>query len=74
MQGYYNRDHEKYMTYHQESRGREGRGREGYLMWLEKWVLGVRDRREYLKLLGEEKIKSLLVKRHRKSLPVDYGY
>jgi hypothetical protein len=43
-------------------------------MWLEKWVLGVRDRREYLKLLGEEKIKSLLVKRHRKSLPVDYGY
>jgi glutaconate CoA-transferase subunit A len=69
MQGYYNRDHEKYMTYHQESRDREG-----YLKWLGKWVLGVKDREEYLKQLGVEKIKSLLIKRHRKSLPVDYGY
>lgn len=69
MQGYYNRDHEKYMAYHQESREREG-----YLKWLEKWVLGVKNREEYLKLMGEEKIKSLLVKRHRRSLPVDYGY
>ena len=69
MQGYYNRDHEKYRTYHQESKEREG-----YLKWLEKWVLNVRDRKEYLDLLGEEKRKSLLVKRHRKSFPVDYGY
>ena len=69
LQGYYNRDHEKYMTYHQESKDRKG-----YLKWLEKWVLEVKDRGEYLKLLGEEKMKSLLVKRHRKSLPVDYGY
>jgi len=69
MQGYYNRDHEKYITYHQESRKREE-----YLKWLEQGVLGVRDREEYLKLLGEEKMKSLLVKRHRKALPVDYGY
>ncbi len=69
MQGYYNRDHEKYITYHQESRKREE-----YLKWLEQWVLGVKDREEYLTLLGEERLKSLLVKRHRKSLPVDYGY
>jgi glutaconate CoA-transferase subunit A len=69
MQGYYNRDHEKYMTYHQESKDREG-----YLTWLEKWVLGIENRGEYIKLLGEEKMKSLLVKRRRKSLPVDYGY
>jgi glutaconate CoA-transferase subunit A len=69
MQGYYNRDHKKYMTYHQESKEREG-----YLKWLDAWVLGVKDRREYLRLLGEEKIKSLLVKHHRKSVPVDYGY
>jgi glutaconate CoA-transferase subunit A len=69
MQGYYNRDHEKYMSYHRESKEREG-----YLKWLEKWVLGVKNREEYLKLLGEEKTKSLLIKRHRKSLPVDYGY
>jgi glutaconate CoA-transferase subunit A len=69
MQGYYNRDHQKYMTYHQESKEREG-----YLKWLDAWVWGVKDRREYLKLLGEEKIKSLVVKHHRRSVPVDYGY
>jgi glutaconate CoA-transferase subunit A len=69
MQGYYNRDHEEYMTYHQDSRDRKG-----YLKWLEKWVSGVKSREEYLNLLGEEKMKSLLLKRHRRSLPVDYGY
>jgi glutaconate CoA-transferase subunit A len=69
MQGYYNRDHEKYMSYHRESKEKEG-----YLKWLEKWVLGVKNREEYLRLLGEEGTKSLVIKRHRKSLPVDYGY
>jgi len=69
IQGYYNRDHEKYTFYHHESKQREG-----YLKWLEKWVLGVKDRREYLALVGEEKMKSLLVKHHRKSMPVEYGY
>lgn len=69
MQGYYNRDHEKYMSYHRESKEREG-----YLRWLEKWVLGVKNREEYVRLLGEEETKSLVIKRHRKSLPVDYGY
>ena len=67
--GYYNRDHEQYISYHNESKERDG-----YLEWLEKWVLGVKDRKEYLKLLGEEKIKSLVVRRHRKSIPVDYGF
>jgi len=44
------------------------------LQWLDKWVLGVKGRSEYLSLLSEEEMKSLLVKRHRKSIPVDYGY
>jgi len=69
MQGYYNRDHEKYISYHHESREREG-----YMKWLEKWVFGVKDRKEYLTLVGEEKMRGLLVKRHRKSLPIDYGF
>lgn len=67
--GYYNRDHEQYISYHNESKERDG-----YLRWLRKWVLGVKNRKEYLKLLDEEKIKSLAVKRHRKSIPVDYGF
>jgi glutaconate CoA-transferase subunit A len=69
MQGYYNRDHEKYTIYHQQSKEKEG-----YLRWLGQWVSGVRDREAYLRVLGEEKMKSLSVKRHRKSLPVDYGF
>ena len=68
MQGYYNRDHEKYVIYHQESRDRRG-----YLKWLKKWVLGVRGRSDYLQKLGGEDRKALLVKRHRRSIPVDYG-
>lgn len=69
IQGYYNRDHDQYITYHKESKEREG-----YLEWLETWVLGVKNREEYLKLLGEERVKSLSIKRHRKSIPVDYGF
>jgi glutaconate CoA-transferase subunit A len=67
--GYYNRDHEQYISYHHESREREG-----YLKWLDRWVLGVKNRKEYLGLLSEEKVKSLSVKRRRKSIPVDYGF
>jgi glutaconate CoA-transferase subunit A len=69
MPGYYNRDHEQYITYHHESKDREG-----YLKWLDRWVLGVEDRKEYLKRMGEERMKSLSIKRHRRSTPVDYGY
>jgi glutaconate CoA-transferase subunit A len=69
VQGYYNRDHERYMTYHHESREREG-----YLRWLEKWVSGVKGREEYMKFIGEERMGALQVKRHKKSMPVDYGY
>jgi len=69
VQGYYNRDHEAYVTYHRESKEREG-----YLEWLKTWVLDVENRAGYLNLLGEERRRSLLVKRHRRSIPVDYGY
>jgi len=68
VQGYYGRDHEQYVTYHRESRDRKE-----YRGWLEKWVMGVKDRKEYLKRVGEERIKSLSLKRHKRSTPVDYG-
>ncbi|RPJ11312.1 MAG: CoA transferase subunit A [Deltaproteobacteria bacterium] len=69
VQGYYNRDHGQYTAYHNASRERSG-----YLRWLDAWVMGVKNRKEYLSRLGEERRRSLLVKRHRKSIPVDYGY
>jgi len=69
IHGYYNRDHEKYITYSHETHDREG-----YLKWLTQWVLEVKDRRGYLEKLGKEKINSLSLKHHRKSMPVDYGF
>ena len=69
IQGYYNRDHEAYVHYHRESKERES-----YLRWLEAWVLGVKDRKGYVRRLGKKKLESLAVKRHRKSLAVDYGF
>jgi glutaconate CoA-transferase subunit A len=69
LQGYYDRDHEKYVSYHQESRDRNG-----FLRWLAKWVLEVKDRKGYFSRLGEERMKFLSVRHHRKSVAVDYGY
>ncbi len=69
MQGYYGRDHEEFKTYDRESREREG-----FLRWLEKRVLRVEDRKEYLRELGEERMRQLSVTRHRKSIAVDYGF
>jgi glutaconate CoA-transferase subunit A len=69
VQGYYNRDHETYIRYHQQSRKRGD-----YERWLEAWVFGVEDRKEYLIRLGKEKLNFLRVKRTRKSSAVEYGY
>jgi glutaconate CoA-transferase subunit A len=69
VQGYANRDHAYYHEYHERTRSVEG-----FQDWLEDWVLRVPTRTEYLKKLGEERIRSLGVKEHRFAAPVDYGY
>lgn len=69
VQGYYERDHEEYVTYHRASKERDH-----FMQWLGRQVLGVKDRQDYLSRLGEDRIKSLAVKRHKRSTPVDYGY
>ena len=51
--------------------GERSRTREGYLEWLQEWVLGVEDRAAYLRKLGD--VASLGVHHHRLSAPVDYG-
>ena len=53
-QGYARRDDDFYFDYHKESRTREG-----FERWLEKWVLGVKDHKEYLSWLGEERVRKL---------------
>ncbi|CAG0971407.1 glutaconate CoA-transferase, subunit A [Anaerolineae bacterium] len=69
VQGFYNRDHEFYHAYHRATRTAEGN-----VGWLDDWVLGVKDRGEFLKKLGDERWRGLRLKEHRFAAPVDYGY
>lgn len=67
-QGYYDRDNEYYVMYHNETRTLEG-----FERFLEEWIYGVSNRREYVKKLGAEKLLKLRPKSYP-SLPVDYGH
>jgi len=69
VQGYYNRDHEFYHEYHRATRTLEGMG-----VWVNEWVMGVKNRAEYFQKLGEERWRNLQLKNHRNAAPVDYGY
>ena len=53
-QGYARRDDDFYFEYHKATRSREG-----FLQWLEKWVLGVKDHGTFLDLLGKERVNKL---------------
>jgi glutaconate CoA-transferase, subunit A len=53
-QGYARRDDDFYFEYHKATRSREG-----FEEWLQKWVLEVKDHREFLDLLGSERVERL---------------
>jgi len=53
-QGYARRDDNFYFEYHKATRSREG-----FEQWLQKWVMGTKDHREFLDLLGKERVKQL---------------
>jgi glutaconate CoA-transferase, subunit A len=53
-QGYARRDDSFYFEYHKATRSRDG-----FEQWLEKWVLGVKDHRQFLDLLGADKVAKL---------------
>ena len=67
VQGYYGRDHAFYTEYHRATREREG-----YVEWLEEWVLGVADREAYLRKLGQ-RFAALRPPARRLAAPVDYA-
>jgi glutaconate CoA-transferase subunit A len=52
--GRYGRDHAFFHEYHGRSRSREG-----FLAWLDEWVLGVESHDLYLARLGEGRLQSL---------------
>ena len=66
VQGYWRRDHRFMRDYAERSRTREG-----FLEWLQEWVLATPDRAAYLARLGDTE--PLRIRRHRLSAPVDYG-
>jgi glutaconate CoA-transferase subunit A len=53
-QGYSRRDDSFYFEYHKATRSREG-----FEQWLEKWVLNVKNHREFLDLLGADRVANL---------------
>jgi glutaconate CoA-transferase, subunit A len=53
-QGYARRDDNFYFEYHKATRSREG-----FEQWLQKWVMGTKDHREFLDLLGKERVEQL---------------
>jgi glutaconate CoA-transferase subunit A len=67
VQGYYGRDHAFYAEYHRATRERDG-----FLRWLQDWVLGVSNHQEYLDRLGE-RFTALRPSRPRLAAPVDYA-
>jgi len=69
VQGYSGRDHAFFTQYHEQSRNLED-----FESWLERWVLGVPNRREYMNLLGACRVEALGVRQHAFSVPADFGY
>jgi glutaconate CoA-transferase subunit A len=69
VQGYYGRDHAYFAQYHEQSRELAD-----FEHWLQRWVLGVADRRGYMELLGACRAEELGVKQHEFSAPADFGY
>jgi glutaconate CoA-transferase subunit A len=67
-QGYYDRDNQYYTEYENTTRTREEHEK-----FLEEWVFGVSNRKEYLTRLGAERMLSLKTKPYY-SIAVDYGY
>ncbi len=69
VQGYYGRDHAFFTEYHEQSRTLED-----FERWLERWVISVEGRKQYMDLLGGDRVEQLGVKQHALSVPADFGY
>jgi glutaconate CoA-transferase, subunit A len=68
-QGYARRDDQFYFEYHKATRSREG-----FEQWLEKWVLSVKDHREFLDLLGVDRVTKLRPQGNLVAPAVSFNY
>jgi len=67
--GFYNRDHQMFIDYRNESRTPKI-----YADWRKRWVDNVHSYQEYLDRLGSERVAGLAIKNHVFAETVDYGY
>lgn len=67
--GHYNRDHQAFLVYRDQSRSQEE-----FALWRKRWVDDLAQPEDYLGLLGEERMQTLRLQHHAFSEPVDYGY
>jgi glutaconate CoA-transferase subunit A len=69
VQGYYNRDDAFFPEYHDKTKTAESSD-----AWLKEWVYDVRDRKEYVKKIGTERLAPLAIKNHAYAAPADFGF
>lgn len=69
LQGVARRDDAFYVDYHEASRTREG-----FVRWLETWVLRVENRARYLARLGEDRVAQQRLAQPLFAAPVSYGW
>jgi glutaconate CoA-transferase subunit A len=67
--GYYNRDHQGFIDYRNESKTQQT-----FRKWQKRWVDSVHSWQDYTRLLGDKRMAQLAIKHHDYSEPVDYGY
>jgi glutaconate CoA-transferase subunit A len=67
--GYYNRDHQMFIDYRNQSKT-PGL----FADWRKRWVDNVHDHQDYLELLGPDRVAGLAIKNHVYAETVDYGY
>jgi glutaconate CoA-transferase subunit A len=69
VQGCYSRDDAAFQQYHEQTRTPQE-----FDAWKARWVEGVKDRREYMNLVGACRQQELEVKRHAYAAEADFGY
>jgi glutaconate CoA-transferase subunit A len=67
--GFYNRDHQAFIDYRNESKTAAL-----FAKWQRRWVDSIHSPNDYLEFLGPERMAGLAIKNHVFSETVDYGY
>jgi glutaconate CoA-transferase, subunit A len=67
--GYYNRDHEAFIEYRENSKTIQK-----FEEWMRCWIDNVKTGDDYLRLLGNRRVEKLKLINHFLSVPADYGY